>query len=375
MASPPYESQNDFERCADLREWRLTHAGDLPNRRSDNIVERSLAIWLSKALQRRKRQLTARPSQRKLTTDESFHLDSTSHRPLPVLLHIGQASAHDPGSASSDPAAETPVDVPAPVSICDGTSAAVVSNKRLQRHQEVPIPETPSKRPCTTSSNGLLHNNMSTLSLRGLNIQWPFSQLMLMGAKSEEVRRYELNYRGIAKTDEEVWIVETKGLAADASANAMVSGLQIAPRPSSPQVVGTVRFAGAHSYGSKKAFDDARVRHRIAVGSKHDWDGSGSVYGWRVGTVRALREPVPVGSTGQVCFAERSFSVCFATTDSQHDLLTPPTAWRKPTRPVEAKAKVDTSAAVDAGDEKKTSPKSFSVKQAQIAMQMTKPQL
>ena len=109
--------------------------------------------------------------------------------------------------------------------------------------------------------------------------------------------------------------------------------------------------AGAHSYGSKQAFDDARDRHRIAVGSKHDWDGSGSVYGWRVGDVRALREPVPVGSTGQVCFAERSFSVCFATTDSQHDLLTPPTAWRKPSRPVEPKAKVDTSAAVDAGDE------------------------
>ena len=137
MGSQPYESQNDFERCSDLRQWRLTHAGDLPNRRSDNIVERSLAIWLSKAFQRRKRQLTARPSQRKLTTDESFHLDLTSTSPLSVLLHIGQASAHDPGSASSDPAAETPVDVPAPVSICDGTCAAVDAGDEVENITEV----------------------------------------------------------------------------------------------------------------------------------------------------------------------------------------------------------------------------------------------
>ncbi len=113
--------------------------------------------------------------------------------------------------------------------------------------------------------------------------------------------------------------METKGPSAKASANAIVAGLQVAPRPSSAQVVGTVRFAGAHPYGSKRAFDDARDRHRIAFGSKFDWDGSVALYGWRVGNVRALAEPVPVGSTGQTGFGARSFSVDFATTASQHD--------------------------------------------------------
>ena len=304
MAGKAYDTKNDFERCAALRDWRLTHAGGLPNRRSDNSVEKSLASWLSKALQRRQRALSDRPSQRQLTPDETVHLDSI------VGMAIGQASANAPASASSDPAAEIPVAVPAPVSISDGTATAAVSNKPLQRHQAEPVPEAPSKRLRTTSSKA------DTLCMRGLNIQWPFSQLILMGAKTEEVRGYDLNYRGIAKTDEEVWIVETKGPSAKASANAIVSGLQIAPRPSSAQVVGTVRFAGAHPYGSKRAFDDARDRHCIAVGSKFDWDGSGALYGWRVGNVRALAEPVPVGSTGQTGFGARSFSVDFATTAS-----------------------------------------------------------
>ncbi len=45
-------------------------------------------------------------------------------------------------------------------------------------------------------------------------------------------------------------------------------------------------------------FQNARDRHRIAVGSKFDWDGSGARFGWRVGSVRALAKPVPVESTG-----------------------------------------------------------------------------
>ncbi len=60
-----------------------------------------------------------------------------------------------------------------------------------------------------------------TLMLRGLNIQWPFSQLLLQGAKVDEVRAYELGHRGIAKAGEEHWIVETRGPRADATTNAL----------------------------------------------------------------------------------------------------------------------------------------------------------
>ena len=50
----------------------------------------------------------------------------------------------------------------------------------------------------------------------------------------------------------------------------------------------------------------------LREGSTYDWDGNGVRYGWPVGSVRALRQPVPVGSTGQSGFGPRSFKVTFA---------------------------------------------------------------
>ena len=175
-------------------------------------------------------------------------------------------------------------------------TAATVDNRPCQRRQAEPVPNMASKRIRTKTPTPT--SKAVKLFMRGLNIQWPFSQLLVMGAKTEEVRDYELDYRVIAKTDEEIWVVGTKGIHTKASTNAIVGGLQIAPRPSVAQIVGTVRFAGAHPYGSVEDFQNARDRHRIAVGSKFDWDGSGARYGWRVGSVRALAKPVPVESTG-----------------------------------------------------------------------------
>ena len=88
-----------------------------------------------------------------------------------------------------------------------------------------------------------------TLSLRGLNIQWPFSQLILLGAKTDEVRDYDLGHRKICNRDEETWLVETKGPTPKAAKNANVGDLQIAPRPSTAQIVGTVSFVDSCPYG------------------------------------------------------------------------------------------------------------------------------
>ena len=86
---------------------------------------------------------------------------------------------------------------------------------------------------------------------------------------------------------------ETKGPCAKASANAILTDIQIASRPPAAQIVGTISFASAQLYSDKQAFHEARDRHRIKAGSKFDWDGSvmGRLYGWRVGRVRALAEP------------------------------------------------------------------------------------
>jgi len=43
--------------------------------------------------------------------------------------------------------------------------------------------------------------------LRGLNIQYPFSQLILSGVKLVEARRYPLGYRDIAAAEEELFLI------------------------------------------------------------------------------------------------------------------------------------------------------------------------
>ena len=75
-------------------------------------------------------------------------------------------------------------------------------------------------------------------------------------------------------------------------------------------------FCLASAQDTVSAFHLARDRHRIAEGSTYDWDGKGARHAWRVGSVRALRKPVPVGSTGMTGFGARSFEVTFASSSS-----------------------------------------------------------
>ena len=77
-----------------------------------------------------------------------------------------------------------------------------------------------------------------------------------------------------------------------ASAKALLNELQIAARPPAAQIVGTISFASSQLYSDKQAFQEAWDRHRIKADSKFGRDGSRDIYGWRVGRVRALAEPI-----------------------------------------------------------------------------------
>ena len=49
------------------------------------------------------------------------------------------------------------------------------------------------------------------MCLSALNVQWPFSQLLMLGVKMKEARKYALGKRGVANVGEEMWLVETRG--------------------------------------------------------------------------------------------------------------------------------------------------------------------
>lgn len=202
-----------------------------------------------------------------------------------------------------------------------------MDNRPCQYRQTEIVTEAPFKRLHTMTPP--LPAEAVTLRMRGLNIQWPFSQLLVMGVKTEEVRRYDLGYKCITKNDEDIWIVETKGTSPKASKNAFLDGLPTASRPSHAQIIGTITFDKAYRQSSRWVFCDARDHHCISSGSKFEWDDSGTLYGWRVSNVPALKMPEPVETTGMTGFGPRSYPVVCDTTAPEQPINSgdsPPTA-------------------------------------------------
>lgn len=126
------------------------------------------------------------------------------------------------------------------------------------------------------------------LSLGGLNIQWPFSQLILAGAKTVEVRKYALGY--IARANEEMWLVETTNAKLE---DAVVEGVLLPAKPPCAQIVGTITFARSTPYHDRGTFRADASRHRIAEGSSHDWVEGTPKHAWHISSYRRLVTPIP----------------------------------------------------------------------------------
>ena len=120
-----------------------------------------------------------------------------------------------------------------------------------------------------------------TLTLPGLNVQWPFSQLLLAGLKSAEVRGYALGHRNIARAGAEHWIVETRGPCANALKNALPGDVALGARPAKAQIVGTVTFSRSVPYAGLSEFCADASAHCIKDGGAFAWDGRGEMHAWR----------------------------------------------------------------------------------------------
>ena len=178
----------------------------------------------------------------------------------------------------------------------------------------------PSARlPCTSQGTAPaaapIESEPERLALRGLNIQWPFSQLILAGIKTAEVRGYTLGHRNPnVLPGEEVWLIETKGTS-EAPGNAVGDRACFGERPQKARIVGTVTFSHAERYADVTAFRADVSNHCICEGGDKDWDGSGERYAWRIASVSALQEPhvdpvktqtgIPAPATFEVVFSAR----------------------------------------------------------------------
>ena len=158
------------------------------------------------------------------------------------------------------------------------------------------------------------------LSLRGLNIQWPFSQLILKGIKGIEVRSHALGHKPhIARANKLMWLIETPGPSPNANANAMAQGFDIQARPRQAQIVGTVKFSRTERYDGELAFRADARNHCIRKYSKKEKAClAKECHAWKVGDVRPLKKPRPARKKSMTGYSKpRSLKVEFLGEDQQ----------------------------------------------------------
>ena len=115
---------------------------------------------------------------------------------------------------------------------------------------------------------------MTGTMVPGINIQWPWSTLLLEGSKVVETRRYQIpeHYIGVPLA-----LIETPGPAGKNSA----------------KIIATIEFSGCFKYRSKSEWTADFERHRVPSDSPFAFSGERDTWGWVIKAVKPLRTPAP----------------------------------------------------------------------------------
>ena len=170
------------------------------------------------------------------------------------------------------------------------------ASMRMRRMAAASVPHAASADCCHM-------NTPSELSLRGINIQYPFSRLILFGVKTVEVRTYPLGDRNLGGDYEDLFLIETPG-SRNLKGALVDRRYPIGPPPSVAQVIGIVRFSSSEQYANMPtskyqyhmpSWNKHRSKHRIEEGGHYDWNRKDARYAWYVDNVQPFSEPVPAG--------------------------------------------------------------------------------
>jgi len=109
--------------------------------------------------------------------------------------------------------------------------------------------------------------------MTGINIQSPWSTLLINGDKCVETRSYPLpdKYEG-----EELALIETPGKSGDFKA----------------RIIGTITFSHSFKYPNEQAWADDNNRHRVDRTDKdYGWKNDKDKWGWVVSNLNKFDEP------------------------------------------------------------------------------------
>jgi hypothetical protein len=111
--------------------------------------------------------------------------------------------------------------------------------------------------------------------MTGLNIQIPWSTLLINGDKSVETRSYHLpeKYVGV-----ELALIETPGKYGQFKS----------------RIIGTITFSHSFQYPDKQSWIDDYNRHKVEeLDEFYSWNPDKPRYGWVVSNIEKFDEPIP----------------------------------------------------------------------------------
>ena len=120
--------------------------------------------------------------------------------------------------------------------------------------------------------------------MTGLNIQTPWSELLINEVKSVETRSYPLPEKYVG---EELALIETPGRYGRFKA----------------RIIGTITFSHSFKYPDQKAWQDDYNRHCVAVDDPiYNWKDDKPKYGWVVSKVTKFDKPLDIRKRKGIIF-------------------------------------------------------------------------
>ena len=120
--------------------------------------------------------------------------------------------------------------------------------------------------------------------MTGINIQTPWSELLINEVKSVETRSYPLPEKYVG---EEIALIETPGRYGRFKA----------------RIIGTITFSHSFKYPDQRAWQDDYNRHYVAVDDPiYNWKDDKPKYGWVVSKVTKFDKPLDIRKRKGIIF-------------------------------------------------------------------------
>jgi hypothetical protein len=126
----------------------------------------------------------------------------------------------------------------------------------------------------------------------GINVQWPWSELLISGQKTVETRSYQLPKRYLGK---ELALIETPG-----PRGKTLAGIK------SARIIGIITFSNCFQYPSRKAWQLDRSRHQVGDSDEmYNYNPDKQKWGWTVEKITKVFPPKPAPQKRGIIFALR----------------------------------------------------------------------